>query len=163
MVRDGRDGEIGARRLLSDKRRQREGGTGEMRHGWGQAGIVSWGDFQFRSIRLSWTTGSIPRAIPRFGILNCANTLKRLGGSKFLHYSCKKWLNWSSLRVTECLNCGAPSRSDNAVFLCRAPPPAPAPHLSFGSGQSSRVIRGTRDHLRSSSAILGAHLKLLLH
>ena len=59
-----------SRLLLSDKRRQREGGTGEMRHGWGQARIV----FQFRSIRISWTTGSIPRAIPRFGILNCANT-----------------------------------------------------------------------------------------
>ena len=60
-----------SRLLLSDKRRQREeGGTGEMRHGWGQARIVSWGDFQIKS----WTTGSIPRAIPRFGILNCANT-----------------------------------------------------------------------------------------
>ena len=81
MVRDGRDGEIGTRLLLLDKRRQREGGTGEMKHGWGQARIVSWGDFQF----ISWTTGSIPRAIARFGILNCANTLKRLGGSKFLH------------------------------------------------------------------------------
>ena len=51
-----------SRLLLSDKRRQREGGgTGEMRHGWGQARIV----FQFRSIRISWTTGSIPKAIPR--------------------------------------------------------------------------------------------------
>ena len=158
MVRDGRDGEIGALACCSQTNGDRERVVAQVR--WDMdgdkqelcPGVIS-------NSSLSEYHGQLDQFLGQFQDLEfwTVQTLERLGGSKFLHYSCKKWLNWSSVRVTECLNCGAPSRSDNAVFLCRAPAPAPAPHLSFGSGQSSRVIRGTRDHLRSSSAILCAH------